>query len=182
MSPHLELENIDQLKSTSLYAKFSKYFDIYYKLYDDSITEITNKMLHLITEKGLSQFEAWNESSQLLITTSKVYINIYVINCFLAAIDSHKSQANQQALTELFELFMLYDICDNFAPNILRVNLLIFYAKNTILIVINFFKFKIIDTEIMTEMNEVLSDLLAKVRINAVNLVDAFDWKDSILC
>ena len=34
----------------------------------------------------------------------------------------------------------------------------------------------------MTQMNEELSDLLPKIRVNAVNLVDAFDWKDSTLC
>ena len=130
LSPHLELENINQLKSTSLYNKFSKYFNIYYKLYDESISEITNKMLHLITEKRYSQFDAWNESSQMLITVSKVYVNIYVINCFLAAIASHEVAGNQQALGELFELFMLYDICDNFGANVLRVNFFNFLFLN----------------------------------------------------
>ncbi len=86
------------------------------------ISEITSKMMHLITEKGLSNLEVWNESSVLLINAAKVYVNIYVINCFLAAIHSHQVAVNQKALCELFELFLLYDICDNFAAYVLRVS------------------------------------------------------------
>ena len=79
-------------------------------------------MLYLITEKGLSQFEAWNNSSVHLINAAKVYTHIYVINSFLGALAFHSNKENQQAMAELFELFMLYDICDNFAMNILRVS------------------------------------------------------------
>ncbi len=78
-------------------------------------------MMHLINEKGKSSLEAWNESSVLLINVAKVYVNIYVINCFLAAIYSHQVAVNQKALCELFELFLVYDIYDNFSAYILRV-------------------------------------------------------------
>ncbi len=34
----------------------------------------------------------------------------------------------------------------------------------------------------MTEYGETLNELLSKIRVNAVLLVDAFDWLDSNLC
>ena len=78
-------------------------------------------MLFLINEKGFTQHEAWNESSILLINASKVYINIYVANCFLTYILAHEVPANQAALIQLFELFILYDFCENFSSDILKV-------------------------------------------------------------
>lgn len=87
-----------------------------------SLSEITSKMLHSITEKGQSQFEAWNESSVPLINVAKVYTSIYVANSFVAALAFHPARENQQAMAELFELFMLYDICDNYAMNVLRAS------------------------------------------------------------
>lgn len=161
-SPHIELPNINELKSTKLYQRFEEYFRIYYKLYDESMGEISNKMLYLITEKGFGHFQAWNETSVQLINLAQVYIHIYVINSFIDAIHSHKVEVNQKALCELFELFVLYDICDSFSSNVLRLN--------------------VIDSQKMTEYNEKLGELLPKIRVNAVLLVDAFGWLDANLC
>lgn len=161
-NPHLELENQAVIRASDLYKKFEEYFNVYYRLYDESISEITSKMMQLITEKGMSQFEAWNESSVQIINIAKVYINIYVINNFLNAILSCKNEKNQQALIDLFELFALYDICDNFSGNVL--------------------KFNVIDSNKMTEYNDRIGELLSRIRVNAVLLVDAFDWLDSNLC
>ena len=49
----------------------------YFILIDDIfvyrlITEVSNKMLLLITEKGLNEHKAWNECSVDLTTTAKV--------------------------------------------------------------------------------------------------------------
>lgn len=158
-SPHLD---IDQLKSTDLYKQFAEYFSIHYRLFDEMMMEITSRMMNSITEKGLTKFQAWNESSVLLITAAKVYINIYVMNCFLDAINGHSVKVNQQALSELFELFLLYNFCDAYASHILRFN--------------------IIESSKMSEYNERLGELLSKIRENAVLLVDAFDFLDSNLC
>lgn len=78
-------------------------------------------MLYLINEKGLSRYDAWNQSSVMLTGASKVYINLFVINCFLAAIYNHKSEPNRRALTELLELYLLYGITTTYSANILRV-------------------------------------------------------------
>lgn len=87
-----------------------------------SIGEVSNRMLYLINEKGLSQYQAWNESSVLLTTCSKIYINVFVINVFLSYVHSNKCVSNQRALSDLLELYLLYGICDTFSANVLRVN------------------------------------------------------------
>lgn len=162
ISPHLAIENAAEIESSSMYKPYKEYFDVYHRLYDESLNEITSKMMILITEKKLSPFEAWNESSVLLINASKVYANIYVINCFLSAIYKHNSTVNQTAMLDLFELFILYDITDVFSTNVLR--------------------FHVIDSDKMAEYNDRLSELLNKIRVNAVLLTDAFDWSDNVLC
>jgi hypothetical protein len=74
----------------------------------------------------------------------------------------NNSNDNMDALVDLFELYMLYDICDNYSKNILRLN--------------------ITSANKMSEYNERLYKLLPKIRVNAVTLVDSFDWLDSNLC
>ena len=34
-SPHLELQNLNEIKSSPLYKQFSEYFEIFFKLYDE---------------------------------------------------------------------------------------------------------------------------------------------------
>ena len=96
------------------------------------MSEITSKLMSLVTEKGYTKLQAWNETSQQLITTAKVYVNIYAINCFISSINKHQVASNQKVLIELLQLFILYDICDIFAANFLRVNIsnVFFKAKN----------------------------------------------------
>jgi len=161
-SPHLEQEDIQPLRTTQLYKQFEEYINAYYSLYDESMSEITSKLMSLVTEKGYTKLQAWNETSQQLITTAKVYINIYAINCFISSINKHQVASNQKVLIELLQLFILYDMCDIFAANFLR--------------------FGVVDSEKMTEYNDRLKALLPKIRVNAVHLVDAFDWLDANLC
>lgn len=161
-SPHLEMNELNQIKDSNVYKHFAEYLNIYYRLYDEMMMEITNKMMYLVTERGFTKFQAWNESSVLLTTLAKVYIHIYVSNCFLLAVHGHSVAANQQALSELFELFLLYNFCDTHASHLLKYN--------------------IIDSTKMSEHNERVCKLLTKIRVNAVLLVDAFDFLDSNLC
>lgn len=85
------------------------------------MTEITGKMMANVTERGFSHFEAWNDASVLLINAAKTYCNIYAMNCFMLAIYFHTEPANQESLIDLFELFLLYNFCDTYSLNILRV-------------------------------------------------------------
>jgi hypothetical protein len=74
-----------------------------------------------VSEEGMSHFEAWNDASVLLINVAKTYCNIYGMNCFMVAIYNHTVNSNQEALIDLFELFLLYNFCDTYCSNILRV-------------------------------------------------------------
>ncbi len=121
LSPHLETNNQNQKRNTSLYASFKDYFEIYYSLYDSSMSEITNRMIQSISVKGASNLEAWNDSSVLLINAARIYIKIYVLNCFFDAVESNQVECNQKALAELLELLFLYELCDTFSSSILRV-------------------------------------------------------------
>ncbi len=83
--------------------------------------EITGNMMRNVSEEGMSHFEAWNDASVLLINVAKTYCNIYGMNCFMVAIYNHTVDSNQEALIDLFELFLLYNFCDTYCSNILRV-------------------------------------------------------------
>ena len=132
-SPHLEPENLTQLRSTDLYAGFKEYFDILYSLYDSSVSEITSRMMQSVTEKGNSGLKAWNDSSVLLINAARIYIKIYVLNSFFGAVQSHQVECNQKSLAELLELFFLYEFCDTFSASILRVGFASFEYNQMVL-------------------------------------------------
>ena len=121
--PHLEVLDNEQLKQTSVYNNFNKYLNLFYQLYDKSLEEILNRIFYLVNEKGITELEALNQSTVLLINSSKLYINIFIINCFLWSIHAHKCELNQKVLSELLEFYLLYEICDEFASSFLRVNL-----------------------------------------------------------
>ena len=121
ISPHLDMANMDELKSNGLYAKFKPYFTVFFQLYEESIGEITEKILRLIREEGLAELEAWNQCSVQLISAARVYIDIFIIHANLACIYANDVPANKKALTELFELYLLYEICDVYVGNVLRV-------------------------------------------------------------
>ena len=88
-----------------------------------SIAEISKRMMYLVNENQLSQYDAWNGSSVQLIKISKVYIHIYIINCYLANVLQNNCPTNQNALNELLEHYLLYGICDTFSASILKVML-----------------------------------------------------------
>jgi hypothetical protein len=85
------------------------------------MADVSKRMMYLLNEKGLNQYDAWNQSSVQLINSAKIYINIYVINCFLASIFMNKCERNQQALIDLLEFYLLFGICDTHAAEIMKV-------------------------------------------------------------
>lgn len=108
-----------------------------------------------------------------------------MVMSFLRYVNENKIPANQQALSELFELFLVYEICENNSANLLRV-------RKQVLIKIYFnlhfphkiiiIKLSVIDSDQLKAFQEKLFNLLPKIRQNAVTLVDSFDYLDSNLC
>ena len=160
--PHLELANLDELKSTSLYKNFESYFNVFFRLYEESINEVTSKIMKLIREDNLPELEAWNRCSSQLIIAARIYIDIFVIFANLHCIHSNPVMANRKALSELFELYVLYEITDVYSGSILRFNVL--------------------DLNVFNEWKEKLLNLLPVIRVNAVALVDSFGMQDANLC
>ena len=118
-------------------------------------------MVSLAKENGRSESEAWNECSVQLVYVAKCYISIYLSSCNLKAILVNGDERNQETLSELFELFVLYDLTDTYATSLL--------------------KFGVVSSAEMSEYTNKLFHLLPKIRVNAVALVDAFDLLDSNL-
>ncbi|CAF0808334.1 unnamed protein product [Brachionus calyciflorus] len=162
ISPHLEFSFQSELKKSSLYKFFQAYFDIYHTLYDQLISEISGRMFSLVNETGLTEYQAWNECTVQLVQIAKLYVSIFIIWCSLSDINSNVDKNNQEALTELFELFVLYEITEDYSTNIMRLS--------------------VVDADQMKNFSERLYLLLKKVRQNAVVLVDSFNYLDSNLC
>ena len=51
----------------------------------------------------------------------KIYGDIFVIFSYLSCILSNKYPVNQLVLSDLFELYLLYEICEVYGAAILRV-------------------------------------------------------------
>jgi hypothetical protein len=79
----------------------------------------------LVKQQGLSEFEAWNQCSVQLVHLAKFYISIFVITCNLNSILTNKDTENQNILSDLFELFLLYDLTNNYASDFLKVRFFI---------------------------------------------------------
>jgi acyl-CoA oxidase len=125
------------------------------------MNEIVAKIVRLIREEGLGELDAWNKCSQQLISVARVYIDIFIIHANLSCICAMEQEANRAALSDLFELYMLYELCDVYPGNVLRLT--------------------VIDATRMNELRERMLNMLPVVRTNAVALVDAFDLPDSNL-
>jgi acyl-CoA oxidase len=124
INPHLEMTNSTELKSSSLFkTRFETYFNIFYLLYEESVNELSSKMFRLLDEEKLAALDAWNRCSVQLTQTARVYIDIFVINSNLSCIQANPSEQNRNALADLFELYMLYELCEVYPGHVLRVRI-----------------------------------------------------------
>jgi hypothetical protein len=106
-----------------------------------------------------------------------------MVMSFLRYVNENKTPVNQQALSELFELFLVYEICENNSANLLRVNFIFNYIISLYCKLIKIkIKLNVIDSDQLKAYQEKLYNLLPIIRVNAVTLVDSFDYLDSNLC
>lgn len=85
------------------------------------ISELSDKMFNSISN-GASEYDAWNQNTVYLVNMSKVYISIFVLKCNLEAIANNHVESNQNALADLCELFILYELIEDYSSNLLRVS------------------------------------------------------------
>jgi len=72
VSPHLELPSMNEIKSSKFYANLQGYIHIYIQLFEKQLDDISKKLLYLVSEKNMSEYDAWNSCTLHLITLSKV--------------------------------------------------------------------------------------------------------------
>ncbi|CAF0957540.1 unnamed protein product [Brachionus calyciflorus] len=163
-SPHLLPQNFQETKDSKVFVRFEKYTSLFEKLFEAKLREVSERMFYLIEEKNMNQYDAWNNSSLLLVETARIYVSVFVIYTNLKSLNDHSKMEcnqNQIVLEELFELYLLYGIVEKFS--------------------IHFLKLELIDGTRMTDLQTKFFELLKKVRVNALCLVDAFGWSDSNL-
>lgn len=83
--------------------------------------KIGNKMMSSVTEKGMAELEAWNASSQELISVARLYIQIFMIQACCDAIGKCDDESNRRALIDLLELYLIYNINEHFSGVLLNV-------------------------------------------------------------
>ncbi len=72
VSPHLELSTINEIKSSKFYQNLQTYIHIYNQLFEKQLDDVSKKLVSLVTEKNMSEYDAWNKCSLDLINLSKV--------------------------------------------------------------------------------------------------------------
>lgn len=165
-SPHYEFKNKAKFENTALFRhKLKPHFDKFYQLYDQAIMAAGEHLMHLVKEKNMTEYEAWNASGVLLINAAKIFIHIFVINSNLDHIYMYNFadsvDAEKQSLIDLFELYLFYSLSDTYAADLLKHN--------------------VISASEVKECQLKAFALLPTVRRNAVLLVDTFDLLDSNL-
>ena len=109
------------------------------------------------------------------------------MNSNLVALHAHsltECVENQDALRDLFELYLVYGVVDTYSSLFLKVDT-IYLCLDSIHVhksPSSLFKYGIIDSEQLNRHQTRLFELLKRVRVNALALVDSFDWSDSHLC
>lgn len=123
-SPHyFNLNDPKYAQNEVFQRRFSGYVNEYFQLYDQVILETGNHLMSLIKERGLSQYEAWNESGVMLINAAKIYINIFVIMAYFENISTDDLNGNERDLMfNLFELYLLFGTCDTYCSQFLKVS------------------------------------------------------------
>lgn len=110
--------------------------------------------------KGREAYDAWNQTSIEFVAAAQAHCQLYVVQAFIEKI-SHISDANASGIMHvLFELYATFGISTNAAD---------FLADGYL----SAEQLQIVDDRIL--------DLLAKIRPNAVALVDSFDFTDRLL-
>lgn len=97
------------------------------------IGEVSDKIIKLVTENGLSELDAWNNSTVQLLKVAKLFITLFVIECNLTAVASNKTEANRAVLADLFELFVLYEMIENHSSGFLKVIQLFHFIFNVLI-------------------------------------------------
>ncbi|XP_048728454.1 peroxisomal acyl-coenzyme A oxidase 1-like [Ostrea edulis] len=111
--------------------------------------------------KGKSQLEAWNSSTVRLFWAARAFCHAFVVENFVKTVtEGNLDDQTRTVMTSLCKLYAVHGIITNLGEFIQD----------------GFFS----STQVQILQNKLMS-LLADIRPNAVTLVDAFDYPDSVL-
>nr|XP_006823809.1 PREDICTED: peroxisomal acyl-coenzyme A oxidase 1-like [Saccoglossus kowalevskii] len=112
--------------------------------------------------KGNPQHVAWNNCHMYLLKAASAHCHFYVVQTFVKYInDTEMSDAVRDILTSLCQFYALHGIWQNAG---------------------DFLQDGYMNGNQLDMVQSLVGKLLDKIRINAVALVDAFDFRDEILC
>ncbi|XP_077863417.1 peroxisomal acyl-coenzyme A oxidase 1-like, partial [Saccoglossus kowalevskii] len=112
--------------------------------------------------KGNPQHVAWNNCHMYLLKAASAHCHFYVVQTFVKYInDTEMSDAVRDVLTSLCQFYALHGIWQDAG---------------------DFLQDGYMNGKQLDMVLSLVGKLLDKIRINAVALVDAFDFRDEILC
>ncbi|XP_006813018.1 peroxisomal acyl-coenzyme A oxidase 1-like [Saccoglossus kowalevskii] len=112
--------------------------------------------------KGNPQHVAWNNCHIYLLKAASAHCHFYVVQTFVKYInDTEMSDAVRDVLTSLCQFYALHGIWQNAG---------------------DFLQDGYMNGKQLDMVQSLVGKLLDKIRINAVALVDAFDFRDELLC
>ncbi|XP_061472228.1 peroxisomal acyl-coenzyme A oxidase 1 isoform X1 [Rhineura floridana] len=131
-----------------------------YKLRASRLVEFAAKNLQAELNRRKSKEDAWNRTSVDLVRASEAHCHYVVVKLFTAKLSEVGDPAVRAVLNNLCLLYALCGICKNSGD----------FSQGGILT----------DAQII-QVNQHVKELLALIRLNAVALVDSFDFHDNVL-
>uniref|UniRef100_A0A4W4E8Y7 Acyl-coenzyme A oxidase n=1 Tax=Electrophorus electricus TaxID=8005 RepID=A0A4W4E8Y7_ELEEL len=129
-----------------------------YKLCAARLVEVAAKSLQGELQRSKHREDPWNNSSIELIRASEAHCHYVVVKLFAAKLTEISDTAVHSALSSLALLYALHGVANNSGDflQVLTINAL-------------------------SQVTQRMKALLAEIRLNAVALVDAFDYHDEML-
>ncbi|XP_069363234.1 acyl-coenzyme A oxidase 1-like isoform X2 [Maniola hyperantus] len=115
-------------------------------------------------ESGLSPEDAWNKASVQLIAAAEAHARVILLSVYKTEVERRASTLSAPLATVLHQLLEMYYIYWTLE----KIGDFLLYTKLT--------------ASDVRDLQHRYEDLLEKIRPNAVALVDAFDFRDEILC
>uniref|UniRef100_A0AAY4A9M8 Acyl-coenzyme A oxidase n=1 Tax=Denticeps clupeoides TaxID=299321 RepID=A0AAY4A9M8_9TELE len=131
-----------------------------YKLRAASLVALAAKNLQAQLQKGKRQEDAWNSTAVDLVRASDAHCHYVVVKLFSSKLEEVQDSEVHSVLATLALLYALHGISQR-SGDFLQAGLL--------------------SVSQLPRVSQKLKELLARVRPNAVALVDAFDYRDEML-
>uniref|UniRef100_A0A1I7ZAB2 Acyl-coenzyme A oxidase n=1 Tax=Steinernema glaseri TaxID=37863 RepID=A0A1I7ZAB2_9BILA len=121
------------------------------------LTLRAHERLELRKNEGRSKEDAWNDTAVDLTKASRAHTRVFIAKAFAKAVSDIADSAVSKAMTDLLHLYLSYEIVE-IGTSLLEDGFM--------------------SGEQLASTQKAVYELLAKIRPNAVSLVDAFEFDD----